>query len=96
MQLHIAIFTKACNNHDICYGTCGSKKTNCDNSLLKEMMSACDNFSIDVGYRTQCKTTALVFYIAVLSSGKPYYDEAQDAYCERKTCSMCYDGRILK
>jgi hypothetical protein len=30
-----------CNNHDICYQTCGSVKANCDTGMLNDMLAVC-------------------------------------------------------
>ncbi|MCR5183144.1 MAG: hypothetical protein K6B46_00380 [Opitutales bacterium] len=34
-------FTPACNAHDVCYGTCGASKAQCDVSLGADMATAC-------------------------------------------------------
>ena len=36
-------FTPACNTHDVCYGTCGANKAQCDINLGVDMAAACLN-----------------------------------------------------
>ena len=37
-----AVLPLACNHHDICYQTCGSNKSSCDDTMKSEMDSTCD------------------------------------------------------
>ena len=45
-------FETACQNHDDCYGTCGSEKGDCDSQFLKDMMSVCQKAPFS--YETLC------------------------------------------
>ncbi len=39
----LACFTSACNDHDVCYRTCGSVKSDCDALFLQELTAGCHN-----------------------------------------------------
>lgn len=91
-SLHMRIFNDACNKHDSCYGRCSSDKTQCDKLFFEDMKNACDQYDRDVGYRAQCKAMASAFYLAVVTRGESYYEDAQDTYCEHHQCSICYTG----
>ena len=84
-------FLPACNAHDTCYGTCGSKKSDCDSAFLRDMKQACLNAmtgkGIDLGMLPVCESLALIYYNAVSFFGYCAYEEAQDKACEWKNCS---------
>ncbi len=86
------LFNGACNNHDICYGTCNKNKEGCDDRFYEEMIASCSAYSNDVGDKAYCKTMAYVFYLAVSKGGSSFYEVAQDEYCEHGKCSQCWSG----
>jgi RHS repeat-associated protein len=86
------LFNGACNNHDICYGTCNKNKEGCDDRFYEEMIASCSAYSNDVGDKAYCKTMAYVFYLAVSKGGSSFYEAAQDEYCEHDKCSQCWSG----
>lgn len=89
-------FTSACDNHDICYGTCNSGHAACDNKFLTEMRSECDSRFIRLNSRSflsplsnplyvlgriQCKATAQFYYGGVRAVGGSAFKAAQDEAC---------------
>jgi hypothetical protein len=36
-----------CNNHDVCYQTCGASKLQCDNAMFKDMQAVCESAYAD-------------------------------------------------
>jgi len=81
-------FSSACNNHDICYGTCGSSKGTCDDSLRQDMRDACDaGLSYwNIPGRAACYATAHTYYLAVREAGSDPFKEAQDNHCKWECC----------
>ncbi|MDD2460148.1 MAG: RHS repeat-associated core domain-containing protein [Kiritimatiellia bacterium] len=87
-------FQGACNNHDNCYGTCGSSKSTCDGDFHAQMRSICDgcaankfgNPAQSYLWRTQCYAMAAAFAAAVSQPiGNPF-DGSQDDACEDCCC----------
>jgi hypothetical protein len=86
-----ASFAGACNNHDLCYDTCGADKDACDAQFLKEMLQECYVGWLSAGWtrftpvplaaRAACVAAAYSYYGAVALVGKPYYDKAQEHSC---------------
>ena len=80
-------FTPACNNHDICYGTCGEDKSKCNQKLEQDMKNVCDGVKDSV-VRRRCNSIAELYRYALdknfLSEG-PYQD-AQDEACDWRPC----------
>ena len=75
-------FVDMCNNHDICYGTCGKPKALCDNEFWKEMMDYCQSWrkhSID--FFRQCNSLANTYATAVKALGCSAYTDAQNQAC---------------
>lgn len=75
-----ANFTEACNNHDRCYGTLGSGKTNCDNRFYNEMIDRCDSTYDDWWEkisRPPCYGSAELYFRAVQAFGESAYSESQ-------------------
>jgi RHS repeat-associated protein len=76
----IFVGNKACNPHDVCYGTCGKSQAECDIEFLQRMMSLCDaNFSGSCW--TYCMILAYDYYTAVYYLGGNAYDLTQDENC---------------
>lgn len=42
-NLPIKDMTKCCDDHDICYGTCGTNKDSCDLEFKRCLYRICDN-----------------------------------------------------
>ena len=82
-------FTECCNNHDRCYGTCGSNKSQCDSNLSNCMKKACDEyFSLSIAWheRAICRMMASIYGLAVGIGGGDAYEKAQDDACEESCC----------
>lgn len=89
-------FTPACNGHDICYGTCNSDKSSCDQHFFLDMSKACANaYPNDTWYGRymvySCVALARLYYTAVSSTrtGTSAYATAQRDACD--CCPVCED-----
>ncbi|CAF1483115.1 unnamed protein product [Adineta steineri] len=74
-------FTRACNTHDNCYGTCGKPRTSCDEAFLSDMISSCDENSGNWFSRQICQLTAKTFNAAVRRFGRDPFLHAQMDNC---------------
>ncbi|CAF1458654.1 unnamed protein product [Adineta steineri] len=74
-------FTRACNTHDNCYGTCGKLRTSCDEAFLSDMISSCDENSGNWFSRQFCQLTAKTFNAAVRRFGRDPFLHAQMDNC---------------
>lgn len=78
-----ADFKPSCDQHDVCYGTCGSNKADCDVNLSLDAMKACDAAYGDSPIRqAACYTVALAYGEAVHKLGDGPYNEAQEEDCD--------------
>lgn len=76
-------FTLPCDLHDICYGTCGADKAQCDQNFLADMLDVCSKAAPNnpVGY-SFCAARAYAYYNAVsIFGGNLAYVPAQAAAC---------------
>ena len=75
-------FTSACNDHDICYRTCGSVKVTCDETFYHDMTSICAG-QFEAGSRDSrwCLDLAYVYWQAVVRFGEPGFSRLQDEAC---------------
>jgi hypothetical protein len=87
-------FTPACNNHDICYDTCNSVKSTCDQNFLSDLRAACAQAYPGRGYfdrymRAGCQADAYIYYTAVsqTKTGTEAYESAQKQACD--CCAIC-------
>ena len=86
-----AYFTPACNNHDICYGTCNSNKQDCDLILEAQLRGACVEWWDSLGWNKYnpialalfdaCYAEAKVYWEAVNVAGQSAYNAAQSEAC---------------
>ncbi|MCD8299322.1 MAG: hypothetical protein LUD39_06170, partial [Opitutae bacterium] len=83
-------FRESCNEHDKCYGTCGSDKSTCDENFLSSMHEACtEKLGDNIYYRYKCLLFAWSYYLVVSKLpifADHIYDSAQDEFCVWKTC----------
>ena len=80
-------FTPACDIHDICYGTCGSSKSDCDFALRLNAISICQRIPQTFkGEREACFSAAENFFLAVSKAGGSAFDVAQDEHCKWAPC----------
>lgn len=103
-------FTKACNAHDCCYGTCGSLKETCDRQIRSDLIDACVKSKdtlpgggvLSLTYQVLCTATADAYYAAIADTkqGKSAFASAQGEVCgcceESGPCGgkTCREGEI--
>jgi RHS repeat-associated protein len=73
-------FSHCCQQHDNCYGTCGSNKGQCDNDFEKCMVSSCEN--VPNVNRVHCRRLARIYSGAVKRYGGSAYGKAQEKNCD--------------
>ena len=83
-------FTEICNEHDLCYGKCGTSKMYCDREFSREMNNYCESArqTNSVEFYRQCKETASFYSLGVEAVGCPFYLAAQKEACVCN-CSNC-------
>jgi RHS repeat-associated protein len=79
-------FKPSCDSHDICYGTCGSKKSKCDDDFLKDLKKQCDDSGIGIFLIKKCYDNAGEYYLGVKLWGGAAYNEAQKNACKDEDC----------
>ena len=80
--LRLACFTPACNNHDICYGTCGSSREACDTAFHEGMLDVCaGTFGEGSRAQTRCEVLAYIYWQVVVRFGGPFFDRSQQETC---------------
>ena len=90
--LGMADFTKACDAHDICYGTCDAKKADCDQALEDDAGVACLQKYGWMGMQPMplllkaelkaCLEIAHLYFLAVSKGGDQPFKDAQKTGCE--------------
>ncbi len=71
-------FTQPCENHDACYGTCGSSKGQCDGQFLQDMKEQCQAQANSPYF---CYLFAYTYYTAVVGLGDSAFRDAQFWSC---------------
>lgn len=81
-----ADFTSACNTHDVCYDTCNSSRSTCDQKFLTDMYAECSaKYGPKTAGLTHCRAMAKnFFYDGVRTFGGSAWDESQ-----QKSCQCC-------
>lgn len=83
-------FTPACNNHDICYGTCHESlnlsreahKASCEQAFMSSLNAICDEtYLLDPISHVRCRATAFIYYSLTNNFGDASYSAAQDQEC---------------
>jgi hypothetical protein len=78
----LVCFTSACNNHDICYTTCGTTQAACDEAFYTDLRAICSsNYADGDLRRTRCEWLAYIYWQAVARFGASYFDGAQVEAC---------------
>jgi hypothetical protein len=83
----LANFLNCCNNHDICYGTCGDNKDACDVRFLGCLSRECSFFRTvggignDILYE-DCLNIASVYVGVAHFGGSDAYNAAQSTACD--------------
>nr|AWU67136.1 putative phospholipase A2 [Crangon crangon] len=72
-----------CNNHDMCYDTCGSDKEVCDSVFKSCLYNTCKENQKDMHMLTlkACKGGAKLLYTATMALGCASYKDAQHNAC---------------
>ena len=80
--LGLVCFTSACNDHDICYRTCGCVKVTCDDVFYGDLTSICAG-RFEAGSRESrwCLDLAYVYWQAVVRFGEPGFSRLQREAC---------------
>ena len=80
--LGVACFGDSCNEHDRCYGTCGTSKDVCDDRFLENLLGVCSELtSEDDETLRRCEGLAFIYWQAVVRFGQIAFDIAQDVNC---------------
>jgi len=80
-------FKSACDNHDVCYGSCGRPKGGCDDRFFVEMIAHCFERTKWVPHRfALCVATATAYYKAVGLGGSDASEKGQDDHCHWEPC----------
>ena len=73
------ILIVCCNEHDLCYDTCGKKQLTCDTTFLQCMIEACRQLSpwsnVD-----RCQNDARILFWFVFFGGQSAYQQAQQQH----------------
>lgn len=72
-----ADFSGPCDAHDVCYGTFGAKKSQCDFNFLHDLQQECFNGSRSVIHIPPCLGVAKLYFSAVYFGGGPAYRQGQ-------------------
>ena len=70
-------FTTCCNNHDVCYSVCGTRKSRCDKELGKCMVDYCNENE----YGNPDCFSALQFVSSLMQVGCQQFQDAQSRGC---------------
>lgn len=72
-----------CNEHDVCYDTCGSDKEVCDGRFKSCLYNTCKEKEKDMDMLSSktCKGGAKLLYTATLALGCAAYKDAQHSAC---------------
>ena len=78
-----ASFTIPCNNHDICYETCNTPKSQCDTTFGDQLVDTCiATYNGSFFLETVCIVVAGLYEAAVTLGGGDAYDAGQTKDCE--------------
>ncbi len=75
-------FEDQCNSHDVCYGICGRKRSECENAFRNGMYGVCDG-------DWACNFLADLFYTAVNENGASICADSRDD-CTAAERQLCY------
>jgi secretory phospholipase A2 len=79
--------TPCCNQHDLCYQSCNTTKSKCDDAFDQCMKTACDDDN-DLE-KVACRVQAEAFFNAVMDVGCKAYKKNQGEACG------CSDGSVV-
>jgi hypothetical protein len=86
----VACFTSACDEHDLCYVTCGIDRDLCDQQFAANLMAICDErYGEDDPRRGPCITAAYIYAEVVARFGESFFEQGQVACgCEWRTAGV--------
>jgi len=73
------ILIVCCNEHDLCYDTCGKKQFTCDTMYLHCMIQACQQLS-PLSNINRCQNDARILFWIVFFGGRSAYQQAQQQH----------------
>ncbi|OWA53638.1 hypothetical protein BV898_18059 [Hypsibius exemplaris] len=79
--------TTCCDQHDICFSTCGSRKSDCDIVFKKCLYDACRADTEGKQNKKVCQISAKVLYGLTTLAGCSLFEASQTAAC------LCEDPR---
>lgn len=80
--INLVCFTQACNEHDVCYTTCGQPKPGCDNQFFRSMVLICgENFDPGDERHERCLDVAYIYWQVVARYGLGAFDDMQTWAC---------------
>jgi hypothetical protein len=68
-------FNNVCNQHDICYGTCGANRAACDRAFCQDLVATCGLGD------PSCPIFACMFCDGVTFGGRIFFPTAQEELC---------------
>lgn len=71
------ILIVCCNEHDLCYDTCGKKQWICDKTFLHCMIQACQQL-LPLSNINRCQNDARILFWIVFFAGQSAYQQAQE------------------
>lgn len=75
-------FTDICNDHDRCYGKCGTSKNSCDEEFSRGMIKYCESWRRhSIEFYRDCNALASAYSVGVQALGCPFYIAAQKQGC---------------
>ncbi|XP_042214154.1 group XIIA secretory phospholipase A2-like [Homarus americanus] len=82
-DLSRAEMVDCCNDHDICYDTCGRDKEDCDKIFKRCLYNTCKitQNEMDILTNKKCKGGAKLLYTATVALGCTPFKEAQHSAC---------------
>jgi hypothetical protein len=86
---------QCCNMHDLCYGSCGRTKDECDEMFLECMVHQCIATHPDAASRAykRCLREARLYFNGVFGFGCFAYKRAQQKHCECRPAATYFDAR---
>ncbi|XP_029691594.1 group XIIB secretory phospholipase A2-like protein isoform X2 [Takifugu rubripes] len=84
LDLGIPAMTQCCNELDVCYGTCGTNKNDCDSEFRLCLGSICKDINKSLGFASEvkaCSSAADALHNTVATLGCRSYMNSQRAAC---------------
>jgi RHS repeat-associated protein len=86
-------FEAACNAHDLCWGTCGADKDDCDRQFRDDLYSMCEPYNSWIPpfpkLYSDCRNLAYAYYLGVSLGGQNPFDKAQKDNCIEIPANQC-------